>query len=193
MRIKSYFAASVQAAIAMARKEFGEGVTLVTSHVSGPDARHLGQYEVVFAIEEQLENPAELPESTPESQPPVFNEFQQALLEAVQVEAAPAAGLHEKLDQLRALLISLGLEPATTSAVMTLIEKSLPVSLAPAVSAAEKSASPTEEVAPVPASEAPSLPDSSASNVSAPHLSAAELSFISAVSEAPGSAWVTNK
>ena len=44
MRIKSYFAASVQSAIGLARREFGDDVTLVTSHASALEARHLGEY-----------------------------------------------------------------------------------------------------------------------------------------------------
>ena len=52
MRIKSYFAPSVQSAIATARKEFGDDVTLVTSHTAALESRHLGDYEVVFAVEE---------------------------------------------------------------------------------------------------------------------------------------------
>ena len=34
-----------------ARREIGPDATLVTSHPAGPEARHLGQYEVVFATE----------------------------------------------------------------------------------------------------------------------------------------------
>jgi flagellar biosynthesis GTPase FlhF len=34
-----------------ARRELGSDATLVTSHSAGPEARHLGQYEVVFATE----------------------------------------------------------------------------------------------------------------------------------------------
>lgn len=52
MRIKSYFAPSVQSAISIARREFGDEVTLVTSHTASLESRHLGDYEVVFAVEE---------------------------------------------------------------------------------------------------------------------------------------------
>src|SRR5579884_3265125 len=52
MRIKSYFASSVQSAIAIARKEYGDDVTLVTSHTAPLESRHLGDYEVVFAVDE---------------------------------------------------------------------------------------------------------------------------------------------
>ena len=51
MRMKSYFASSVQAAMEQARRELGSEATLVTSHSAGPEARHLGEYEVVFATD----------------------------------------------------------------------------------------------------------------------------------------------
>ena len=51
MRMKSYFASSVQVAMEQARREMGPDATLVTSHSVGPEAQHLGDYEVVFATE----------------------------------------------------------------------------------------------------------------------------------------------
>ena len=51
MRMKSYFANSVQLAMEQAGRELGSDATLVTSQSTGPDARHLGEYEVVFATE----------------------------------------------------------------------------------------------------------------------------------------------
>jgi flagellar biosynthesis protein FlhF len=64
MRIKSYFAGSVERAIHDAREELGDEATLITSRRSAPDARHLGAYEVVFGL-------AEAPES---AQPAVSSE-----------------------------------------------------------------------------------------------------------------------
>jgi flagellar biosynthesis protein FlhF len=55
MRIKSYFAPAVEDAIAQARQELGEDAMLVKTRRPLPEARHLGEYEVIFA--------AELPES----------------------------------------------------------------------------------------------------------------------------------
>ena len=51
MRMKSYFANSVKVAMEQARRELGSDATLVTGHAAGSDARHLGEYEVVFATE----------------------------------------------------------------------------------------------------------------------------------------------
>jgi flagellar biosynthesis protein FlhF len=49
--MKSYFADSVRLAMEEAGRELGSEATLVTSQPAGPEARHLGEYEVVFATE----------------------------------------------------------------------------------------------------------------------------------------------
>ena len=53
--MKSYYADTVQLAVEQARRELGVDAALVTSRVSSADARHLGQYEVVFATDLPLE------------------------------------------------------------------------------------------------------------------------------------------
>ncbi len=49
MRLKSYFAGTVESAICLARQEMGEEAMLVSSRKTPPEAKHLGMYEVVFA------------------------------------------------------------------------------------------------------------------------------------------------
>src|SRR5258706_83766 len=49
MRLKSYFAGTVESAICLARQEMGEDAMLVNSRKAPPEAWHLGAYEVVFA------------------------------------------------------------------------------------------------------------------------------------------------
>ena len=51
MRIKSYFADTVEDAMATAREELGPEAMLVNSRRASPEARHLGSYEVVFVTE----------------------------------------------------------------------------------------------------------------------------------------------
>jgi flagellar biosynthesis protein FlhF len=51
MRLKSYFCRTVEEAMAMARQELGPEAILVNSRKALPEARHLGEYEVVFAVE----------------------------------------------------------------------------------------------------------------------------------------------
>jgi flagellar biosynthesis protein FlhF len=50
MRLKSYFALNMEAALDMARQELGPEAMIVNSRPSPPEARHLGEYEVVFTI-----------------------------------------------------------------------------------------------------------------------------------------------
>lgn len=52
MLLRSYYAASVETAISQARRELGEDAMLVDSRPAGAQARHLGAYEVVFAVEQ---------------------------------------------------------------------------------------------------------------------------------------------
>jgi flagellar biosynthesis protein FlhF len=50
MKLKSYFADGVEAAMEMASKELGSEAMLVYSRQASPEARHLGAYEVVFGV-----------------------------------------------------------------------------------------------------------------------------------------------
>jgi flagellar biosynthesis protein FlhF len=50
MKIKSYFAASVEQAVQEARQELGAEAMLITSRRSSPETRSLGAYEVVFGL-----------------------------------------------------------------------------------------------------------------------------------------------
>src|SRR5512145_2969238 len=74
MRLKSYFAGTVEAAIALAARELGENAMLVYSREASPEARYLGRYEVVFGLPEepgatQQDQPATptLPKNAPAS------------------------------------------------------------------------------------------------------------------------------
>jgi flagellar biosynthesis GTPase FlhF len=49
LRIKTYFATSVESAMTLARRELGAEAMLLNSRPSPTEARHLGPYEVVFA------------------------------------------------------------------------------------------------------------------------------------------------
>jgi flagellar biosynthesis protein FlhF len=50
MKMKSYFAATVEAAMEQARREMGPEALLVNSRKAPPEAQGLGEYEVVFAV-----------------------------------------------------------------------------------------------------------------------------------------------
>jgi len=53
VRLKSYYAGTVEVAIALARQELGEDIMLIHSRRTSPEFAHLGAYEVVFAITPQ--------------------------------------------------------------------------------------------------------------------------------------------
>lgn len=55
MRIKSYFANTIEGAMTQARQELGPDGMLMNSRNAMPEARHLGEYEVVFASAEASE------------------------------------------------------------------------------------------------------------------------------------------
>ena len=74
MKIKSYFSRSVEDAMAMARQELGSEAMLVNSRRTPIEARHLGDYEVIFAVdlpgpavEDSSDAPATAPGRTGES------------------------------------------------------------------------------------------------------------------------------
>lgn len=51
MRLKTYFASSVQSAMLLALEQLGGDAMIVNSRKTAPENRHLGEYEVVFATE----------------------------------------------------------------------------------------------------------------------------------------------
>lgn len=69
MKIKSYFAPTVEDAMALARRELGPDAMLVNSRKAAPEARSLGEYEVVFAAD-----PAPLPAPRPAEAGPASGE-----------------------------------------------------------------------------------------------------------------------
>jgi flagellar biosynthesis GTPase FlhF len=170
MRIKSYFAPSVQNAITLARKEFGDDITLVTSHAVSLDARHLGEYEVVFAIEE----PAAVAEVMKGASAEPF-EFKQVLEQAVTTVKAPVTvDTPAKLDQIRSLLIEVGIDAPMVNALMTVVQR---CAGAPAATACE-TAPAAGAVAHQPAITAAEVNPSSAKS---PQFTAAELAFFRSV------------
>jgi flagellar biosynthesis protein FlhF len=59
MKLKSFFANSIEEAIRLARQELGPEAMLVNSKRSGAEAQHLGLYEVVVCVEGPEPKPAE--------------------------------------------------------------------------------------------------------------------------------------
>ncbi|MCX6619889.1 MAG: hypothetical protein NTY38_02185 [Acidobacteria bacterium] len=81
MRLKSYFANTVESAMSLARQELGPDALLMKSGPAIPEALYLGKYEVVFAAPEPAMEPA-------------------ARWKAPRAEAPPVAAPSPALDQL---------------------------------------------------------------------------------------------
>lgn len=73
MRLKSYFAASIEGALNLARQELGQEAMLLDSHRTGPESRHLGEYEVVCAVVPAKPAVFETPGTPAEAEPPAFS------------------------------------------------------------------------------------------------------------------------
>jgi flagellar biosynthesis protein FlhF len=98
MRLKSYFSGTVEAAMALARKEMGDDAMLIHSRPAQPEARHLGAYEVVFGTyggaSEGSENRQDIAEPREERPGPVAV--------AKRIEALPQEDpLTQQVSQLR--------------------------------------------------------------------------------------------
>ena len=63
-RLKSYFASTVEEALASARKELGEDALLIESRRSRPGEEHIGAYEVLVAAPDRNMDPAVLPSAS---------------------------------------------------------------------------------------------------------------------------------
>ena len=117
MRIKSYFDSSIPTAMRQARHEFGDDVMLVTSRIASPEFRYLGDFEVVFAVDESEKGPKAGDAPQPEGPATAFGEmFRLASV------VPPAPDVREgAIGRINALLVDVGLEPATTDAMIGLI------------------------------------------------------------------------
>jgi hypothetical protein len=193
MRIKSFLAPAVQSAISSARKEFGDDVTLVTSHTASLESRHLGDYEVVFAVEEPAEaeisktvaqvikaepKPVAAVAPTPVEEPVIAEPaptpaFAEIFQEAAATPLSTEQHVPEKLEQVETLLVEMGIDGSMVRALMTMIERVAVPAVAPIMVAAEPDITVVEAAtAPEPEAAAPALPD----------LTPAELAFYLSVS-----------
>ena len=68
LQIKSYFAATIQAAMEQATRELGPDALLLNSRPAPPEGRHLGDYEVVFGIDSSGPAPDHRAAGVPASQ-----------------------------------------------------------------------------------------------------------------------------
>jgi hypothetical protein len=121
--IKSYFDHSIQTAMRQARHELGDDVILVTSRVASPELRHLGDFEVVCAGDEQETEPKQgnLAEPAAGEFEQIFR--QQLAQEKLHVEGAGEAGIAI----IRWSLVDIGLEAALADALIVLVRFCAPL------------------------------------------------------------------
>jgi len=115
MKIKSYYASSVEQAIQKARQELGTEAMLVTSRRAAAEARHLGAYEVVFGAPDSGENiPAAATPRPPSKDLSAELQVLRAQLEDIkrvlQLNNARAQGSDPDIDELYRELAGAGLD-----------------------------------------------------------------------------------
>ena len=71
MRLKSFFADTIEEAIQRAHRDMGPEAMLVNSKIAAPESRHLGAYEVVCAVDNESRSGASPFTSSRLEQPPV--------------------------------------------------------------------------------------------------------------------------
>jgi flagellar biosynthesis protein FlhF len=108
MKVKSYFARTVENAMVLAREELGAEAMLVNSRKALPEARHLGEYEVVFASD--FPSP-----DAPESVAAVVSP--QPILPSGERFSAEVGHLKKELENMRRVLVRSAFAPAQWAGV----------------------------------------------------------------------------
>jgi len=132
MRLKSYFAGTVESAISLARQEMGEDAMLVSSRKTLPESRRLGLYEVVFAnSQEPVLEPAARAEPLKSDQPSpsLVLEMEEMRRQIAKVTAQVSRGAlrprrlaHLALDDLDEALIAQDVESDLAGSVLRKLE-----------------------------------------------------------------------
>lgn len=120
LHVKSYFARSIQDAIELAGREMGPDALLLNSRPSPPEARHLGEFEVVFGSYPQT-RPAEVPAAAPTGEitglRQQMDEIRSLLLRG---DMTPAA--HSRQPLIERVLLDAGLEPSLAAEIELAVE-----------------------------------------------------------------------
>jgi flagellar biosynthesis protein FlhF len=126
--VKSFFAKSIQDAMAQAREAMGPDALLLDTKAAPPEARHLGQYEVVFG--EYADPPAE-PEAAggltlaPDALAKMRHSVEEIrdLLGHVTADPQPASASQRGPAWVAAALVKSGVEPALASDIGESVKK----------------------------------------------------------------------
>src|SRR5580700_1151122 len=100
MKIKSYFAGSVEQAIQKARQELGTEAMLITSRRAAAEARHLGAYEVVFGAHDVEESASRPPSKDLSAELQVLRAQLEDIKRVLQLNNARAQGSDPEIDEL---------------------------------------------------------------------------------------------
>lgn len=109
--VKSFFAESVQGAMEQARVELGTDALLLNSREAPPEARHLGDYEVVFAASPQPPAPSATPEPLPASEVKALQRQVEEIREMLGRMTSSAATQRSPTEVVSQPLIDAGVEP----------------------------------------------------------------------------------
>ena len=109
LRTKSYFAPSIQAAIAIARTELGEDLLLVSSQSTVGQDRQFGDFQVVFASGDEALSPPDEESALQDSLRPAPQSFQDVLSAMLPAATAPAGTKEEKLTHIHLCLADLSI------------------------------------------------------------------------------------
>jgi len=137
LRTKSYFAPSIQAAIAIARTELGEDLLLVSSQSTVGQDRQFGDFQVVFASGDEALSPPDEESASQDSLRPAPQSFQDVLSAMLPAATAPAGTKEEKLTHIHLCLADLSISLPDSERVMNLIKECLPDSSTQCVTPAD--------------------------------------------------------
>jgi hypothetical protein len=126
LRTKSYFAPSIQAAIAIARAELGEDLLLVSSQSTVGQDRQFGDFQVVFASGDETLSPPVEESALKDSLPVAPHSFQDVLSAMLPAATTPARTKEEKLTHIHLCLADLSISLSDSERVMDLIKECLP-------------------------------------------------------------------
>ena len=118
LRTKSYFAPSIQAAIAIARTELGEDLLLVSSQSTVGQDRQFGDFQVVFASGDEAVSPPDEESASQDSLRPAPQSFQDVLSAMLPAATAPAGTKEEKLTHIHLCLADLSISLPDSERVM---------------------------------------------------------------------------
>jgi len=120
LHVKSYFTRSIQEAIEHAGREMGPEALLLNSRPAPPEARHLGEFEVVFGSYPQS-RPAEIPAAAPTGEIASLRQQMDEIRNLLRTGMTPVAA-NSRQPLIERVLLDAGLEPALAAEIEGAVE-----------------------------------------------------------------------